>query len=186
MNLRIPLLLLAGLAAGAACSDSNGLVPPANNNFIDTVTLSAARDTDLAVASGFSVSLAHEVRTENSSNFDFVYNIDGAGKPVFLTTQVLGVISSTSIHPGFQKSTWQFDSIETAPINNYITEDTIHAATGQVWYIRSALVCSGISSPYYGKLEVLSIDSLASTITFRTLINQNCGYHSLRVGPVTN
>jgi hypothetical protein len=35
-------------------------------------------------------------------------------------------------------------------------------------------------------MEVLAIDKVARTLTFRTLVNENCGYHSLRVGPVTN
>jgi hypothetical protein len=185
MKLRsiLPLLaFLAVLATGVACSDSTGVAPATIPNTIDTITLAAALDTNLAVPSGYSVSAGRAVRTENSSDFDFVYNLNGAKRPVFLTTQVLGVLSTTSIHPGFQGSPVPFDEMTTAPINNYNSIDSIFPDSGDVYYVRSALVCSTLSSPIYGKLEVLSIDSAAQTITIRTLIDLNCGYHGLTVG----
>lgn len=191
MRLRLTLPLLAALVATAACDDNSGILPATTPNTVDTVTLSAFRDTNLAVPSGFSVSGngvsgSGPVFTQDNSTFDFVFNVDDDNVPVFLTTKVLNIVSNTSIRPGFQPSIQHFDSITTAPINNYVSDDTIHAAVGQVWYVRSALVCSSLSSPMYGKLEVLSIDAVGRTITFRTLINLNCGYHSLRVGTPTD
>lgn len=202
MNRKLTLLSLATVAAwavSAACSDNTGLAPPINENAIDTFTLSAGRDTNLAVPSGFSVSGTGSVplivNTQDNANFDFVFDFDDDSNAVFLTAEVLDVISTTSIRSGFQKSSLKFSEIETAPINNYITNDTMHLATsgdtavvdvGQVWYIRSALVCSALSTPVYGKMEVLAIDKVARTLTFRVLVNENCGYHSLRVGAVTN
>jgi len=36
--------------------------------------------------------------------------------------------------------------------------------------------------PRYGKFQVLSLDPVARSVTFQTLVNQNCGYRSLRPG----
>ena len=36
--------------------------------------------------------------------------------------------------------------------------------------------------PQYGKLEVLQIDTVAHTITFQHLVDQNCGYRGLEPG----
>ncbi len=190
MKLRFFLALGLWLAFSVACSDNSGIAPPVTKNQVDTFTLWATRDSNLAEPSGFSVSGQgfgpQVVLTQDNPSFDFVYNVDDAGKSVFLTTQVLGVVSSVSIHPGFQRSQRTFDSVVTAPLNNYITEDTIHIAVGDVWYMRSALFCAALSSPLYGKLEVLSIDSVGRSVTFQALVDANCGYHGLSPGLPSN
>ncbi|MEO8030459.1 MAG: hypothetical protein ABI765_06405 [Gemmatimonadota bacterium] len=191
MKLRpLPFLMTTGLTIwlGMAlittgCGNSPSLAT--DSNVVDTVTLSAARDTDLTVPSGYSVSGGAARFTQDNPDFDFVYDIDDSGRAVFLTTKVLGVVGSNAVRPGFRKSILHFDSITTAPLNEYVTADTIHADTipgvaGRVWYIRSGLFCTQISSPYYGKLEVLSIDSVNREIVFRILVDRNCGFHSLR------
>jgi hypothetical protein len=42
--------------------------------------------------------------------------------------------------------------------------------------------CASLGVPLYGKLELLDIDTLAQTLTFRIVTNQNCGYRGLRLG----
>jgi hypothetical protein len=194
MKLQSTLFLGAAAAAVAfaisACG-SGGIDIVQNNTAIDTATMSAARDTNLHMPSGYSISSQRAQFTQDNSDFDFVYNIDDGGHPVFLTSKVLGVVANSSVRPGFRKSVLAFDSITTAPINGYQTGDTIFpdtimAVAGRVWYIRSSSApCASVGSPYYGKLEVLSIDSVARTITIRTLIDENCGFHSLRLGHPT-
>lgn len=172
---------LTTLAAG--CGD-NGLSAAINSNAIDTVTLTAASDTVLSVPSAYSISSQQPRFSQDNPDFDFVYNVDAGGHPVFLTSKVLGVVSSSTIRSGFRKSVLDFDSIATAPINGYTTADTLFPDTlpnvaGRVWYVRSSIVCAA-GSPMYGKLEVLSIDAVARTITLRVLVDTNCGYHSLQ------
>jgi hypothetical protein len=53
---------------------------------------------------------------------------------------------------------------------------------GERYYVRSRVVCTSLSVPQYGKLEVLGIDPAVRSITFRILNNNNCGYRSLQPG----
>ena len=47
--------------------------------------------------------------------------------------------------------------------------------------VRSRIVCS-IGVPEYAKVEILSVDDVARTMTLRALANTNCGYKSLKPG----
>ena len=41
---------------------------------------------------------------------------------------------------------------------------------------------SSLGVPQYAKLEILSVNDVARTITFQALANNNCGYRSLKPG----
>ena len=53
---------------------------------------------------------------------------------------------------------------------------------GDVLLARSRLVCTSLSVPQYGKLEITALDTVARTIRYRFLVNNNCGYTSLQPG----
>ncbi len=181
-RLAVPVaFLLAGLAA-AACSNPNSLPDATIANFVDSTTIGALTGTPISTPSGFSISDRVAVRTDRSSSFDFAFNIDASGKPVFLTLAVLGLASSTSVNPGLQPTNETFDAITTAPSNGYNTTDTVAVAEGQRFYARSRLVCSGLGVPQYAKLEITKIDLVARTVAFRYLVDNNCGYRGLQVG----
>lgn len=174
-----PLLLLGwGLAVGC---DNNDLPAASLENFEDTATVSALVGTPLNEPSAFSVADRQTIRTDQSSNFDFAYNVDGTGRSVFLTREVLGLGSSTSANPGFLKTSVPFDGITMAQQNGYVTDDTVSVVEGERYYVRARITC-GIGVPLYGKIEILDVDTALRQITFRYLINGNCGYRNLEPG----
>jgi hypothetical protein len=185
MTTRFKTLAALALATAAACGPTNTIPAASINNVLDTVTLGAIIGTPLTIPSGFSVALDRTVRTDIESNFDFVFNVDTLGLPVFLTTQVLRMPSVSPLLPGFLESTVAFDSMYSAPLNGYITNRPFSAAVGKTYYVRSTLVCTSLSSALYGKLEVLDFDAVNHEVTFRVLVDSNCGYHSLLPGRPT-
>ncbi len=82
-------------------------------------------------------------------------------------------------------STVAFDSMVTAPLNGYITDRPFSAEVGKTYYVRSSLVCTSLSSAIYGKLQVLDFDPVNHEVTFKVLVDSNCGYHSLLPGRPT-
>jgi len=52
---------------------------------------------------------------------------------------------------------------------------------GDRFVVRSRIVCN-IGVPKYGKLEVTNFDPVGKTVTFRVLINENCGFKGLEPG----
>lgn len=175
--------LSAVALTSAACGD-DGLGEASIPNVVDTVTIGALVGTPISVPSGFSVTAFQArggaVRTDQTSMFDFAFNIDGGGRPVFLPVAVLGLGSNTAVEPGLQTSTLAFGDILQAPNGSYVSEDTVHFAVGDRLVIRSRVCFLGV--PQYGKMEILALDADARTVTFRFLTNNNCGYKNLIPG----
>jgi hypothetical protein len=173
--------MIAGLAV--ACGNPTGLAAPTIANVVDTVALGALTRTPLTVPSGFQLETSHAVFTSEVPNFDFAYDVDASGRPVFLPAAVIGLVDTASFKPGLLQTTQPFDSMTQAPTDGYVTLDPIPVQVGDRFYVRSGLLISCNSGlPFYGKLEVLAIDSSAYTIEFRALIDRNCGYHALVPG----
>lgn len=172
--------LLAAAALLTACSEDE--LPAATiANKVETFTIGALLSTPVGTASGFRVSGASLVRTDLSSSYDFLYDIDAVVGPAFYPAEITGVIPPSDANPGLLLTTTPFDSIHSAKSNGYVTDAVVPVDSGSVLYLRSAVSC-GIGVPNYGKLEVLSIDTAAHTLTFQVLVNDNCGYRGLDVG----
>ena len=85
------------------------------------------------------------------------------------------------MNPGLLASGKLFVDVHRAPSNGYITTDTVAVDSGDVFVVRSRLVCTiGVSQ--YAKLQVLSFDDAQRSVTFRVLANNNCGYKDLDPG----
>ena len=173
---------LPALVVAAACSDNNSLPPPDSQNFVDTLTIGALEGTPISTPSGFSVE-AGAIRTDLSVNFEFAYNVrrleDGTSERVFLPRATIGIPSSTA-NPGLQRREETFDDLTRAPSNGYVSDSAVPVAVGDRFIVRSRVVCASLGVPKYGKLEILAFQD--STVTFRTLVNQNCGYKDLLPG----
>lgn len=174
------LLLLPPLASVGGCS-GNPLGAPQFPNVVDTVILGALVGTPISVPSAYSISAGAAVRTDQTSQFDFAYNVDPAGRRVFLPAAVLG-LTSTTAPPGFLPTSDAFDQIDRAPLNGYLTFDTIPIAVGDRFIVRGRVACSVLGVPLYAKLQVLSFDDADRQVTFQVLANRNCGFRSLRPG----
>jgi hypothetical protein len=174
--------LLPALLLAAACGDSNGLQDAIFANAVDTVTLGALVGTPIAVPSAFSVTERRAVRSDQTSAFDFAFNIDADGQLVFLPLSVLGLGSNTTADPGLRVSTLAFADIVQAPSSGYVTQDTVPFTVGDRFVVRSRITCGLLGVPQYGKLEVLSLDETERTVSLQVLTNNNCGYKDLTPG----
>ena len=92
---------------------------------------------------------------------------------------MLGLTSTSGANPGVQASSATFDEITVAPSNGYVTDSAVVVDVGQRWFVRSRVFCS-IGVPQYAKLEILSFAD--STVTFKVLADNNCGYKGLEPG----
>jgi len=180
----IPLFCtLFSVATVAACSSNTDLPAPTDANLIDTTTMWALNGTAVTDPSGFSIPDRTAVRTDQSSAFDFVFNIDNSGKAVFLPIDLLGLGAVSGLNPGLYITPTPFDSIKSAVTGDmYVFDDTVNVVVGSSYYARSRVVCTTLSVPQYGKIEVLAVDPVERSITIRYLVNNNCGYLSLELG----
>jgi hypothetical protein len=177
------LSVLLPLALAAACSDANSLADPTELNAVKTVTIGALEGTPISTPSGYSITLG-AVRTDQTVDFEFAYNVrrlaDNSRQRVLLPRAALGLSSTSTANPGLQKRSEAFDAITRAPSNGYVVDSAVPVAVGDRFLVRSRVVCTSLGVPLYGKLEVLAFQD--STITFRILSNQNCGYKDLLPG----
>jgi hypothetical protein len=177
-------LLVALVPLAAACNDPNELPQATQNNFVDTLTLFALTGTPVQTPSGYSVPDG-PVRTDRTSSFDFAYDVEISGTDTtrhFLPQGVLDLGATTSVIPGLQLRSETFDQVDEAPSNGYVTLQKVEVDSGQVYVVRSRLVCVNLGVSLYSKLEILSFDDSARTVDFKVLANTNCGYKELTPG----
>ena len=173
------ILLAAGILG---CSDNTGLPDPTVTNAERTETIYALIGTPVGTPSAYAIEGNRQVRTDISIDFDFAYNVEADGRHVFVPRAVLGIDSSASVNPGFLARTQTFEGITEAPSNGYVTDQVVPIAVGDRYVVRGRVTCVSIGVPKYGKLEVLSFDDVARTVTFRVLTDDNCGFKGLAPG----
>lgn len=120
-----------------------------------------------------------EVRTDQSAAWDLLLGSGGAGMEFRPRSVVLDVNSTA----GLQRVETGFEALETAPSDGYVTDEPVPVEEGAVYAIRSRQDPQfGGSCVRYRKLEVLSVDGAAGTVTFRHLGNPNCSRRTLVPG----
>jgi hypothetical protein len=184
---RIRRLILAALVAtaplGVACTDPNELPPPSERNFVDTLTLYALSGTPVQSPSGYSVPDG-PVRTDRTTSFEFAYEMVVANNDTthyFIPQAVLDLQVNNQVNPGLQRRAQGFDQVIEAPSNGYVTNDSLVVDSGQVFIVRSRLVC-GIGVSLYSKIEILKFVDSTRTVDLKVLANTNCGYKRLTPG----
>jgi hypothetical protein len=166
----------------AACSDPNSLPDATLTNIERTETLYSLIGTPVATPSGYALDGGRQVRTDQSDAFDFAYNVEPDGRHVFLPRAALGIDTSNTLNPGFLARTESFEAIKSAPSNGYVDDRAIPIAIGERYIVRSRVTCTSIGVPKYAKLEILGFDEVARTVSFRILIDDNCGFRGLEPG----
>ena len=184
MRSRTLLLLAAVAGLVAACSNNDPLLIASVPNLVDTVTLGALRHTPLTTPSAYEMDIANAIRTDDplhGAAFDFLYDIDSVQGPAFYPAEVAGILPHAATNPGSKRVSTPFASITLADLNGYTTDSIVPIDTGEVFMIRSRVSC-GQGVPFYGKLAVNSIDSVAHTVTFLVMVDVNCGFRGLKPG----
>jgi len=168
-----------GLVIGASSCDDPILPSPIYSNAVDTVSLAALDGTPVSTRSAYDVASLSTVRTDVTTAFDFVFNIDTLGRAVLIPASVFHIGGNAGLRP----STTPFADIRSAPEGNYITDSAVVVLPGDVMVVRSRVAsCSVGILPYYAKLGVIAVDAGQRRITFEILSNINCGYRSLDPG----
>ncbi len=169
----------------AACGELNPLPRPSSENKPDTVSLYALHGTPVSSPSAYSLQFVSVIRPDQTSAFDFAFDIDSTGRPVLLTTGALKLGRAS----GIQLTTTPFDSIKIAPTGGYQLDSAVVVDTNSVAILHSVptpCIFSQASFVFYAKLRVVAIDT-ASTANGRRidliiLTDQNCGYRGLEPG----
>lgn len=177
-------MFAAALLATSACSDSQ-LGDAASSNVVDTITLGALNGAALTVPAAFSITAGITVRTDQSSSFDFAYDILPGKGPSLLPLTALGLSGSGSTNPALQKVTIAFDDLKEGPSSGWNQADTVPIAVGDVIAGRSRVTCY-LGVPQYAKLQVLGFNQVAKTVDLKVLANVNCGYRNLEPGVSRN
>jgi hypothetical protein len=181
------LLIFLPVLAWAGCSSSTGLASPSLENVLDTVTLASLSHGALRQPAAYSVPDRLAVLTFQTTGFDFLFDFDSAGRAVVLPLAVVGLSPTGSVKPGLLATTTAFDDMVRAPLNGYVTDDTIPVTPGDRFYVRSRPICTDLGGlSEYARMEVLAVDSAAQTLTFQVVADDNCGYRSLALGYPNN
>jgi hypothetical protein len=98
---------------------------------------------------------------------------------VMLPRAALGITSGGTAEPGVMRREEAFDDLETAPSNGYVTEEAVPVALGEVYIVRSRVVCD-IGVPVYAKIEIIGFED--NSLVLKRLKNVNCGYRDLEPG----
>ncbi len=170
----------AVLVVAAACDAATGLPPATIPNVVDTISLYALDGTPLSAPSGYNLTANQVVRTDRALRFDFAFNITPAGQAVLLPTGAMGLGRAS----GILVQTVPFDSVTIAPTTVYVDSLAVPLDSGTVAVLHSqATSCLyGTIVFFYGKVEVLAIDTVARRIDLQVLVDQNCGYRGLEPG----
>lgn len=168
-----------GLALGAQSCDDPVLPSPIFSNAVDTVSLAALDGTPVSARSGYDVASKSTVRTDVTTAFDFVFNIDTLNRAVLIPASAFHISGNSGLLP----TTTAFADLLSAPNATYIADSAVVVVPGDVLVVRSRVTnCVVGILPYYAKLGVIAVDAGARRITFQILANINCGYRSLEPG----
>ena len=174
----------------AACSDTP-VLPPAQIPVADQViVLYALTGTPVNTPSAYSILLPGEVRLDQSTAFDFAFDIrPDSGFGLGTTGDTIAALLPRyqfgfTADGGLQPTTQKFDSISEAPRGGYETKLPTRIRDSSVVFATSRLqTCNfGVYYPYYAKLVVQRIDLAARTATIHVVLDPNCGYRSLEPG----
>lgn len=175
------LALVLGLPAWSACGDATGPgfgpVPEEPGE----ATLFDFDDGSLRQPSAFDATTGGEVRTDQSSGWDFLFELRDDGTAVLRPRNaVLGGDAAS----GLQVLDRAFDQVDEAPEGGYRTGQAVTVQEGDVLVGRSRQDPSfpGIGCRHFFKMEVTTVDEGAGTLTFRHLINPACERRNLVPG----
>lgn len=177
---------LLAFAVVGACSDPNAIPLAGIDNVVTTDTIWSIERGTLQQPTAYSLNRSSTVRTwEVGTDFEFLLSFDSSNTARFIPLGGLGLAASGSVKPGLRRGSASviFDSMVKAPLNGYLTVDSLVLAEGDRFYVRTAVnTCSLYGVPLYAKVEVVDIDTALANVTFKVLSDQNCGYRGLRPG----
>ncbi len=172
-------IALAAALPLAACDDPFGGSQPLPDE-PTTVSLSDFQTGPLGEATAFQLSNGRTVQPSQVNDWDFVHWVTGDGGTQFRPRDM---ITSGDSNAGLVAVEVAFGSLEEAPESGYRTNEPVPADSGAVYAVRSRQAPDlGLQCRRFAKVEVLSVDAEAKTVTFRHLVNPNCESRNLVAG----
>jgi len=171
--------LLGAVLLAAACGDATG--PKAQLEVrTDTLIARAFTGATTSDATALNALTSRVVRTDLTSGYDVVFDLDQAGKPVLYPAGAIPNIGRA----GLQKATVPFEQLLEAPATGYDESTIVTADVGDVYVIRTApAACSINIRPFiYSKIVIDSVNTTNRTIHFRLTVDPNCGFRSFAEG----
>lgn len=170
---------LAAVLPLAACEDPFGSSQPLPAE-ATTVSIGDFQTAPLGESTAFQLSNGRTVRPSQVNDWDFVFWVTGEEQPQLRPRDM---ITSGDSDAGLSAVEVAFGSLEEAPEDGYVTDEPVPADSGAVYAVRSRQAPNlGLQCRRYAKVEVLSVDPEAKTVTFRHLINPNCESRNLVAG----
>lgn len=174
---KISLLFLAVILAVVlqACFDSTSPTLRDVPEEPTEVTVFDFDDSSVRDPSAFDIVSARRVRTDQTAGWDFLFAVRDDGTPEL---RPRGQVTGDGAMSGLQLVQAGFEALDEAPESGYSTTSAVAVAEGDVLAGRSR------SAPcrQFMKMEVLSVDAAEGVLTFRHLINPNCGGRNLVPG----
>jgi hypothetical protein len=170
---------VAAAAFAVACGDATG--PKAQLEVhTDTLVVRAFTGASTSDATALNALSSRVVRTDLTSGYDVVFDLDQAGKPVLYPASAIANVGRA----GLQKATVPFDQVLEAPATGYDETTIVTADVGDVYLIRTApSACQINIRPFiYSKMVIDSVNTTNRTIHFRFTVDPNCGFRSFAEG----
>jgi hypothetical protein len=138
----------------------------------------------LYLPSGYAVRTNEVIRTDLTSSFDVVFDLNAEGQAVLLPTGAFipGISSAVRV------MSQSFTSITEAPGAEGFQDSVavpINVETVAVIRSRPVNCLPGLTVFFYAKSRVLTIDLVERHVDLEILANSNCGYTSLAPGTPT-
>jgi hypothetical protein len=166
----------------AACGGATAPNTIANPDDPTEAVLFDLRDQVVRNPSAFDIISSSPVRLDSNTRWDFVFLIRADGTAILKPRAT--ITDEIRLDAGLVKTSLTFDEVRSAPAGGY---ERVRATTideGDVLAMQSQRdpVLQPVRCRRYGKMEILSIDVAAGTVTFRHLINPNCENRNLVPG----
>ncbi len=136
-------------------------------------TLSDFRLGALQSPAAFDLVEVVEVRTDQFSGWDFLYEIDAAGTS---TLRPRGHVTDEPSDAGIQQVAESFDGLTAAPLEGYTHDEAVPVQVGDVLAVVSRRDPSfgTVRCRYFAKIEILAVDLTELKMEFKHLVNPNC------------
>lgn len=179
---RLLLGVIAITIGVAACGSSTAVDTIANPDDPTEAVLFDFLDQNIRNPSGFDILASSPVRLDSNTRWDFLFQIRQDGTAHLRPRGV--IIDESETDAGLQQLTITFDEVRSAPTDGYERLRATTIEEGDVLAMQSQRDANlePVRCRRYGKMEVLTIDVAAGTVTFRHLINPNCENRNLVPG----
>jgi len=168
--------------AVAACGGSTAPDTLANPDEPTEAVLYDFTDQGVRNPSAFDIIASSPVRLDSNTRWDFVFQIRSDGTAVLRPRAT--ITDEIRLDAGLVKGSLTFDELRSAPAAGYERVRATTIEEGDVLAMQSQRDpnLQPVRCRRYGKMEILSIDLAAGTVTFQHLINPNCENRNLVPG----